>query len=283
EFVLNGAHDVDHGWMDEVRGIVDGRKVGKIVPRFQFRGWTRESLQEFVKSAQDTGKLAHIVSHEVEKHRFDGIVLECGYPSFFSMFIQKLSVELRQIGRELLSVLPPVRDELSKEIMTPDAFSVLSRYVDRFSLMSYDFSSGSYAGGPSAPIDWIEDNIEYLTNEQNRHQLLIGINMYGMAYQQGENPEPKVMNSVIGLLREMHEQGATIDLTWDKEAEEHSVVISEDDGLTEGPTIWFPTQKYIKTRIHLAEDWGVGLSLWEIGQGLDSFVSIMGVLTRMLQ
>jgi hypothetical protein len=52
--------------MDEVRGIVDGRKVGKIVPRFQFRGWTRESLQEFVKSAQDTGKLAHIVSHEVE-------------------------------------------------------------------------------------------------------------------------------------------------------------------------------------------------------------------------
>jgi chitinase domain-containing protein 1 len=159
------------------------------------------------------------------------------------MFIQKLSVELRQIGRELLSVLPPVRDELSKEIMTPDAFSVLSRYVDRFSLMSYDFSSGSYAGGPSAPIDWIEDNIEYLTNEQNRHQLLVGINMYGMAYQQGENPEPKVMNSVIGLLREMHEQGATIDLTWDKEAEEHSVVISEDDGLTEGPTIWFPTQK----------------------------------------
>lgn len=24
----------------------------------------------------------------------------------------------------------------------------------------------------------------------------------------------------------------------------------------------------------MAEDWGVGLSLWEVGQGLDSFVSI---------
>ena len=127
--------------------------------------------------------------------------------------------------------------------MTPNAFKILAQFVDRFSLMSYDYSSGNYAGGPSAPIDWIEDNIEYLTNEQNRHQLLVGINMYGMSYQQGENPEPKIMNSVIELLHEMHEQGSTIDLVWDKEAEEHSVVISEDDGLTEGPTVWFPTPK----------------------------------------
>jgi chitinase domain-containing protein 1 len=152
-------------------------------------------------------------------------------------------VELHQIGRVLISVLPPVRDDVSKEIMTPDAFKVLAQFVDRFSMMSYDYSSGNYAGGPSSPIDWIEENIEYLTNEQNRHQLLIGINMYGMAYQQGETPEPKVMNSVIELLREMHEQGSALDLVWDKEAEEHSVVISEDDGLTEGPTVWFPTPK----------------------------------------
>ncbi|KAI9282463.1 glycoside hydrolase superfamily [Umbelopsis sp. AD052] len=271
DFVLNGGHDVDRGWMDEVRDIVDNRKVGRIVPRFQFRGWTREHLQEFVKSPQDAGKLAHLITHEVEKQAFDGIVLECGYPAFFATFLQKLSVELHQINRVLISVLPPVRDDVSKEIMSADAFKILAQFVDRFSLMSYDYSSGSYEGGPSSPIDWIEDNIEHLTNEENRHQLLVGINMFGMAYQQGENPQPMVMNSIIGLLREMHEQGSTLDLVWDKEAEEHSVDISEDDGLTEGPTVWFPTPKYIKNRIHLAEDWGVGLSLWEVGQGLDSF------------
>lgn len=180
---------------------------------------------------------------DLRKQAFDGVVLECGYPSFFATFLQKLGAELHQINRVLISVLPPIRDDVSKEIMTPDAFKILAQFVDRFSLMSYDYSSGNYAGGPSAPIDWIEDNIEYLTNEQNRHQLLVGINMYAMSYQPGENPEPKIMNSVIELLREMHEQGSTIDLVWDEEAEEHSVVISEDDGLTEGPTVWLPTPK----------------------------------------
>ncbi|CAO3684781.1 unnamed protein product [Umbelopsis vinacea] len=242
-FLLNGAHDVDKGWMEEVRGVANGRKIGKIVPRFQFRGWTREALQAFVQDNKDASTLAQQVAAEAEKHGFDGIVLECGYPSFFGTFIKQLSVALHREARELLVVLPPVHDDVSKEIMTPEGFDVLAQLIDRFSLMSYDYSSSSYAGGPSAPIDWIEDNIEYLTNENNRHKLLVGLNMYAMVYEQGENPQAKVMNSVLDLIRDMRKEGLTVDLVWDKDAEEHSFVVSEDDGLTEGPTVWLPTPK----------------------------------------
>lgn len=143
----------------------------------------------------------------------------------------------------MIVVLPPVNDDVSKEIMTPEAFEVLAQLIDRFSLMTYDYSSGNYAGGPSAPIDWIEDNIEYLTNEKNRHKLLVGLNMYAMMYEEGANPQPKVMNSVLDLIRDMQQDGVSIELVWDKDAEEHSFVVTEDDGLTEGPTVWLPTPK----------------------------------------
>ncbi|KAG2177001.1 hypothetical protein INT43_007655, partial [Umbelopsis isabellina] len=271
EFTITGAHDVDRDWMDEVRTVVDGRKVGKIVPRFQFRGWNRERLQAFVKSPSDAKMLAKHIFFQVGRHGFDGIVLECGFPSFFGQLLKELSIGLHQEGLELLVVLPPVRDDISKEIMSAEVFAALGQIVDRFSLMSYDYSSGNPAGGPSSPIDWIEDNIEHLTNEDNRHKLLVGINMYAMSYKEGEAPEAKVMNSVLDIIREMHEDGTTVDLVWDKENEEHNFQVSQDDGLTEGPTIWLPTPKYIKSRVHLAEDWGVGLALWEVGQGLDGF------------
>jgi hypothetical protein len=64
-----------------------------------------------------------------------------------------------------------------------------------------------------------------------------------MVYEQGENPQAKVMNSVLDLIRDMRKEGLTIDLVWDKDAEEHSFVVSEDDGLTDGPTVWLPTPK----------------------------------------
>jgi hypothetical protein len=52
--------------MEEVKGVVDGRKVGKIVPRFQLRGWSREALQAFVQSSKDATTLANLIAAEAE-------------------------------------------------------------------------------------------------------------------------------------------------------------------------------------------------------------------------
>lgn len=52
--------------MEEVRGVANGRKIGKIVPRFQFRGWTREALQAFVQDSKDATTLAQQVAAEAE-------------------------------------------------------------------------------------------------------------------------------------------------------------------------------------------------------------------------
>ena len=90
------------------------------------------------------------------------------------------------------------------------------------------------SGGPSSPIDWVIENIEALTNDENRHQLLIGLNMYGMAYNERSMPQPMLLKGLVEKFEDwIGEEDEPFD--WDKEAEEHSI---QD---VDGSTLWFPT------------------------------------------
>lgn len=40
-------------------------------------------------------------------------------------------------------------------------------------------------------------------------------------------------------------------------------------------TVYYPTPAALAARIKLAEQLGVGLSIWELGQGLDSFMDLL--------
>ncbi|CDS11651.1 hypothetical protein LRAMOSA03914 [Lichtheimia ramosa] len=257
-FTIVGEHDVDKQWMDQVRGP----DTGKIVPRFQFRNWDFNAYQSFASNPEEANKLVELLMDQVKKHGFDGIVIECGYPTFFPVFINTMAAALHNDNKEFIAVLPPLRSPEQSKILNRDIFASMAQVVDRFSIMTYDYSSHSPHGGPSAPVDWIMDNIEQLTNDDNAHQLLIGINLYAMSYQETRMPEAKILSSLLDTL-----DGK--ELEWDEESEEHWY---QDD---DGSKVWMPTRKSIKKRVHLAEDYEVGLSLWEVGQGLDYFYELL--------
>ncbi|KAI9349325.1 glycoside hydrolase superfamily [Pilaira anomala] len=278
QFDFDGEHDVDQGWMKEVKD--EATNMGKILPRFQLRGWTSEDLRVFVKSAEESNLLANEINNQVEKYKFDGVVIECGYPAFFQKFLADLSELLHKEGRQLIVVLPSVMNEEHKQFMNPDIYDTMSKYIDRFSIMTYDYSSHDPNGGPNAPIEWIMDNIEYLTNQKNRHQLLVGINMYAMSYLHTRAPEPLVLKTVIDKLidqpseyDELLEEEPQLmteedELNWDTDSQEAWFIDIDEDGVRQG-TVWTPTYRSIRNRVRLAEDYNVGLALWEVGQGLD--------------
>ncbi|KAG1445031.1 hypothetical protein G6F56_010059 [Rhizopus delemar] len=280
QFDFDGEHDVDLGWMNEVKDTSSGK--GSIVPRFQFRGWTGEDLRAFVASQEESGLLAKQIQHQVDQYGFDGIVLECGYPAFFQHFLSQLSVLLHQKDKQFIVVLPSLLSDQHRQIMTAEVFSGMAHYVDKFSLMTYDYSSHDPNGGPSAPIEWVMDNIEYMTNENNRHKLMIGLNMYAMSYLPTRTPEPLVMKTVVEKLSvprqdELYMEGDPVDeneeLNWDGDSQEAWFVDYDEDGIKQG-VVWMPTIRSIRNRIRLAQDYGVGLALWEVGQGLDYFYDL---------
>ncbi|KAL9558571.1 hypothetical protein PS6_001213 [Mucor atramentarius] len=285
EFDIDGEHDVDLGWMREVKDESTGK--GKILPRFQFRGWTGDDLRLFVSNKMESQALVERLIDQVDKYNFDGVVIECGFPAFFQVFLNQLSTQLHKNDRQLIVVLPAIMTEEHRKYMTPDIFKAMSQYVDRFSLMTYDFSSHDPNGGPASPIEWIMDNIEYLAPEsEERSKLLIGFNMYAMSYLPTRAPEPLVMKTVIEKLRDQpkermlddelfdddvqDEDNSTEVLNWDSASQEAWFVDIDEEGIRQG-TIWLPTLRSIKNRVRLAEDYG---ALWEVGQGLDYFYDL---------
>ncbi|KAG2230303.1 glycoside hydrolase superfamily [Thamnidium elegans] len=283
QFDFDGEHDVDQGWMKEVKD--EATNMGKVLPRFQLRGWTGEDLRVFVGSAEESNVLANEINEQVKKYKFDGVVIECGYPAFFQRFLADLSLLLHKESRQLIVVLPSIMNEEHKQYMKPEIFETMSKYVDRFSVMTYDYSSHDPSGGPNAPIEWIMDNIEYLTNQQNRHQLLVGLNMYAMSYLHTRAPEPLVLKTVVDKLIDqpteydelLEDENQLIrseeELNWDKEHQEAWFIDIDEDGIRQG-TVWTPTYRSVRNRLRLAEDYNVGVALWEVGQGLDYFYDL---------
>ncbi|KAG0188909.1 Chitinase domain-containing protein 1 [Apophysomyces sp. BC1034] len=231
--------------------------TGKIVPRFQLRSWTIQDFQALISSLDEAKTLSQQIVSLVVEYEFDGIVLECGYPTMFRTFLQTLSQQLHQWDKELILVLSPIRTEQDKRYLNPVIFNDLATFVDRFSLMTYDYSSHRQGGGPSAPVDWIINNIEYLTEEKNRYQLLIGLNMYAMSYSATQYPEPLVMKDVLQKLGEQQSYSTedSSDIIWDKQSEEHYFQYQSESDI--GPTaIWMPTLTSIQNRIRIADDYG---------------------------
>ncbi|KAG9290903.1 hypothetical protein G9A89_011053 [Geosiphon pyriformis] len=265
-YELSGGHDVDQNWIKEVRIEIDGQKRGKIVPRFRSEGWAEHDYKALLTEFNSIKAFTKVLVEECRKQNFDGLVLEMGIPTLLRDVIQELGDALHKQSKELILVINPKKP--NTPIFTAGQFEDFSMFVDRFSLMTYDYSPAEKPG-PSANVDWIEDNILAFTpTYRNRDKLLVGLNMYGTNFiPSQQRQQPILGNSLIQTLKK---HKSTI--KWDPEAKEHHFEYEESSIKR---TVWFPTLKSLDARLNLAEDYSTGLSLWEVGQGLDYFYDLL--------
>ncbi|KAK3914325.1 Chitinase domain-containing protein 1 [Frankliniella fusca] len=268
KYKITGTHDIDPNWISEVK-----KNNIKMVPRILFDGWTPQHIEELEgRAAKD--KVIKLITSLIKKHNFDGIVLE-GWMQLIASgnvisameLVKLLSVELQALKKDFILVIPPIRGP--QTIFGSKHFDLLADTVTAFSIMTYDYSSGQRNPGPTSPVHWMKECVELIVpknEDARRSKVLVGLNFYGYHFTSG-GPEAILGNQFIDLTKSIKGK-----MKLDKQADENFVEIKTKSAKH---TIYYPTLYSIKQRIRLAEELGVGIAIWELGQGLDYFYELL--------
>mmetsp|Transcript_27792 Transcript_27792/g.70862 ORF Transcript_27792/g.70862 Transcript_27792/m.70862 type:complete len:407 (-) Transcript_27792:141-1361(-) len=290
---IGGEHDVDAGWMGDVRRM--SKNNAKIVPRFMLDGWDQEGLVTLAREPKQVlaKKIGKNIRRVIDEHKLDGYVLEIlnsigGLMPQLSdevmraiATIQK-SVQSSGKGTPVISVLviPPYRNQGWS--FGASHFDEMERHFDYFSLMTYDYSN-AYNPGPNAPLQWMYQSVTSLlqnTPEKDKEgrkrkaaKILLGLNFYGNEYTMSSRGQGRSLLShdFLSLLQSCTSTKGDR-LEYDAESAENFLVCRTNSGVTHS---YYPTPRSISERVNAAKKLGTGISIWEIGQGLNSFADTL--------
>jgi len=279
-FVVKGQHDIDQGWIQEVRDNKGKFKGGpKIVPRYLFENWSLADYKELLSRSDLMQSVASLLSSEVKKYEFDGAVLDFSYLSMSDLgapyveFIAAISTQFRKNKHELILVVPPYFDG-ARSLFTTEEYQNLFPHVDQFLMMTYDYgvhtAQRTTEGDGSAPVHWMTQCLLNIIPPNQRgvknHKIMLGLNFFGVQFsQQGSNAI--IFRDYLEILE--HQQPT---FNWNSNIQEHVFSYYTKNG--QAYTVYYPTLKYIGDRLQLAKDFNVGIGIWEVGQGLDYFYDL---------
>lgn len=247
---LTGTHDIDDGWVGDVKAACAG--ACRVLPRVILEA---RSLDPAAAAAE--------VGAAVAAHGWDGVVLEAPLvPAVVESLISALAGALAGTGGLLILVVPPGG-------ATHAQLAGLSRHVHRFSVMTYDYSAHRGRAGPNAPLAWTRSTLDAMAGGAGappdvRSKLLAGMPFYGY-----DNGAAILGRDFLALLA----RGDTR-LQLDREAREHFISYRDDGGVAH--KAYYPTPWSVAARLDAAVGGGyAGVAVWEAGQGWDGFWDLL--------
>ena len=269
---VHGEHDVDPVWLADVR---EKNAAVAIVPRFLVE-FSPAHLLKLAREPKLQRALIKELMAVLARHRFDGLVLEVNE---LHAVVQRDAPEQRQVADDFLIAVgaalhahsPPlsftlvVRPAFERSPYYQHAdFRYTAQHIDLLSLMTYDFSSSSTRPGPSAPLPWIRQSVRALLGDdaspEDRAKVLVGVAFYGMRW---EKPGGRGEALVGKQWEELNAEGGVTEVWEEANGEMRQELGSRG-------VVYYPSARSVGLKVALANEEGCGLSIWEIGQGVDA-------------
>ncbi|EDW28854.1 GL18725 [Drosophila persimilis] len=280
-YAVAGMHDIDAGWVSDVRrkGKVQQQQLQrtvKVFPRFIFDHFTDRDIKLLLSDAKERTKVNDVLIKCCKDNHFDGLVLEVWSQLagriddkiLFNLVLQ-MAKELQKQQLRLILVIPPFRKDTGI-LFGEKHMDTLYKHIYAFSLMTYDFSSVQRPGA-NAPLYFVRQAVETIAPkgchdmEAKRSKILLGLNMYGNDYTP-DGGGPITFSQYLDLVKNVKKH-----LTYDERDVENFFEIKNENGRH---IVFYPTLYSINERVKLAQELGVGISIWELGQGLNYFYDL---------
>ncbi|XP_072752587.1 chitinase domain-containing protein 1 [Anoplolepis gracilipes] len=261
-------------WIKEIRTNNANHSV-KLIPRVLFEHWSIDDIIRIHNNTESQTQLIVSLLDTAQTFHFDGYVLEMWNQFVFAganlsvvtSIVRFIAQKLKKHNLDIILAIPPSRGT-QIELFSKQQFDDLASYVNAFSLMTYDYSS-IQRPGPNSPLNWVRQCVELLVpkkDELRRSQILLGINFYGYIYTP-ESGRAILASEYLDILKSFKGK-----IQWDNSSKEHFFKSKLPIG---NGYIFYPTLYSIKERLDLANELGTGISIWELGQGLNYFYDLL--------
>lgn len=146
----------------------------------------------FTPILQEEKKLTtHIeaIVNEVTENDYDGIDLDYESTKLsdkdkYFEFLKKLSEQLKDKDKTLIvTVVAKWGDDVNypslPETRQVQDWSEIAKYANQIRIMTYDYTfAKANFPGPIAPLNWLEEVLDYAVTEVNPNKLMLGIHLY---------------------------------------------------------------------------------------------------------
>ena len=226
-------------------------------------------LHNVLSNTQRRSSLVQQIMNMVETEGFDGVNIDFEFlraddKDYLNTFMKELHYEMGVKGK-ILSISLHSKTEQADWFKGYD-YETLGRNSDFVVLMCYDKNPG--AAGPQAPIDWVEDVVDYALNRIPANKVVLGIGAYGYGWTNtgGRTTWLHTRNEVDYRIKFINEtiRDYNIQPKWDEKSAMANFTFTDNEGVTHN--VWYENAESIGKKAELAKKKNLkGIAFWRLG------------------